>query len=379
MRILDRYIVRSFLVNYLLALGVLVGMYTLLDLIVNFDSFTKAAQSNTEANNATAWKVLYDIIDYYAYQFLVIFQQISGAIPLLAAGFTMVRMTRHNELTAMLAAGVSLYRVAVPIILVSVCFSMFNIVNQEMIICQDFIVQKLLRPHGGEATETVTREDRLDFVRDSDNSLLTAGSYDPKNKQLKDVRILLRDPNSSALKRRISADTATWLPNANEGLGAWEMKGAMQIDDSPDADPAKQAAGRVSTLMYTTSVTPRQIDLIFQKKAVDYLSSTQIRMLASDPMESNKGALYKVMYLRFTQPMMNIIMLLIGIPFLLTREPGRLIKNMFYCVIVTGIVFAGTFVMFSMSGKTVDPLLAAWLPVLIFGPFAVVMLDLIKT
>ena len=34
MRILDRYIIKSFLVNYLLALGVMVGMYTLLDLIV---------------------------------------------------------------------------------------------------------------------------------------------------------------------------------------------------------------------------------------------------------------------------------------------------------------------------------------------------------
>jgi hypothetical protein len=32
-----------------------------------------------------------------------------------------------------------------------------------------------------------------------------------------------------------------------------------------------------------------------------------------------------------------------------------------------------------MGGVQLDPLLAAWLPVLIFGPFALVMLDTIQT
>ena len=46
MRILDRYILKSFVFNYLLALGVLLGMFTVLDLIVNFDSFTKPPPSS---------------------------------------------------------------------------------------------------------------------------------------------------------------------------------------------------------------------------------------------------------------------------------------------------------------------------------------------
>src|SRR4051812_14572159 len=149
MRILDRYIVKSFLVNYLLALGVMVGMYTLLDLIVNFDNFAKGAAVATApgagAPSAGAMEILGDIVDYYSYQMLVIFQQVSGAIPLLAAGFTMVRMTRHHELTAMLASGVSLYRVAAPIILVSIGISALHVVNQEFVISQPFVIEKLLR------------------------------------------------------------------------------------------------------------------------------------------------------------------------------------------------------------------------------------------
>lgn len=119
MRLLDRYIIRSFLFNYLLAFGVLVGMYVLLDLIINVSNFTKGqtVAGQTTGDLATFVSLAGDILDYYSYQILVIFQQVAPAIPLLAAGFTMVRMTRHHELTGILASGVSLYRVATPIVL----------------------------------------------------------------------------------------------------------------------------------------------------------------------------------------------------------------------------------------------------------------------
>jgi len=350
-------------------------MYILLDLIVNFDNFTRP-HTTVDNTSSTAFSVLAGIADYYLYQFLIIFQQVSGAIPLLAAGFTMVRMTRHNELTAMLASGVSLFRVAVPIVLVSVAFSVLNIFNQEVIIPRDFVVQKLLRQHG--ETGPSIRNDRIDFIRDNDNSLMSAMSYDQHKKQMKGVSIKVRD-QENRLKRWIMADNAVWAIPPGENIEHWIMHNVMQIDDMLHVDPAKQVAGTVPVMIHQTSITPQQLDLIIQRKAVDYLSSRQVRDLAANPMEMNKAPLYKVMYLRFTQPMMNIIMLLIGIPFLLTREPSRLIQNMMYCVAVTAIVFAVTFLLFSLSGKTISPLLAAWLPVLIFGPISVVMLDSIKT
>ena len=88
-------------------------MFILFDLIVNIQDFARSASAAGDgAASSTTWTVVADMFDYYLYQFPVIFQQVAGIIPLMAAGFTMIRMTRHNELTAMLASGVSLYRVA---------------------------------------------------------------------------------------------------------------------------------------------------------------------------------------------------------------------------------------------------------------------------
>ncbi len=379
MRILDRYILKSFVLNYLLALGVMIGMYTLLDLIVNFQNFTRGASvSGVEVADPSAVGILGDIIDFYSYQVLVIFQQVSAAIPLLAAGFTMVRMTRHHELTAMLASGVSLYRVAAPIVLVSMGFSVLHVLNQEFLISQPYVIEKLLRKHD-EVNRSVTRTDAIKFVRFSDNSLLSADKYDPAAKQMTGVVIFERDKETSMLTRHIVAETATWEMRKDEPREAWIMTNVIMEDDGPKADIKQHDARKVPMVAYDSEMTPAQLDLIFQKKAVDYLSSSQVRRLAEFSPDINKPLLYKIMHLRVTQPLMNIIMLLIGIPFLLTREPNRLIVNILYCFAVTGVVFVATFVLFQMGGTQLDPLLAAWLPVLVFGPLALVMLDFIQT
>ena len=75
----------------------------------------------------------------------------------------MFRMTRHHELTAMLASGVSLFRVAAPIILISIGFGLLTVVNQEFLISQPDIVQKLLRGHD-EINVPVSKSQPIYFV-----------------------------------------------------------------------------------------------------------------------------------------------------------------------------------------------------------------------
>src|SRR5208283_379441 len=128
------------------------------------------------AANPTAWSIVADMADYYLYQIPLIFQQVSGIIPLLAAGFTMVRMTRHHELTAMMASGVSLYRVAAPIILASMAFSLLQVVDQEFIISQPQVIEKLLRRHD-EVNVAASKNAQLWFVKDVDGSWLSALQY----------------------------------------------------------------------------------------------------------------------------------------------------------------------------------------------------------
>ena len=376
MKILDRYIIRNYLINCILALAVMIGMYILLDIIVNFDLFTRGSTYQHATAMQAFWGLLREITSFYLYRTLVIFAMISGIIPLLAAGFTMVRMTRNRELIALLASGVSLYRVAAPIILCAVGFNLLVVLDQEVLMPAN--ISKLLRKHG-QVSASFVHNEPIYFVPESDHSLVLAGSYNAKTKTMRQVRIIQRNRSGEA-KAMILAKKAVWKNNIGEGpiSGGWRMDDVVQINAAKAANPNDRPEP-VKRMTYQTPVTPGQLNLIFQKKAVDYLSIAEISKLMLYSTPATRLSLEKIMYTRITQLIMNMIMLLIGIPFLLAREPDKLVTNMLWCSAISAICFITTFVCFQLAGSGLSPFAGAWLPVVLFGPLALVMLDMVKT
>jgi lipopolysaccharide export system permease protein len=246
------------------------------------------------------------------------------------------------------------------------------------VISQPAVIAKLLRRHD-EVNQVATKSEPLVFIKDEDGSLLSASEYDPVKKLMSRVFIVRRDSFGCPISHIVAA-TAHWEqdPTPNAVGEAWVLRHVVSQDDT-GRDPDARVVLPPNVQVLSTKMTPEQIDLILSKKAVDFLSSSRVQQLAKFSPEVNRPMLYKIMHLRFTQPLMNVVMLLIGIPFLLTREPNRLVVNMIYCTAVSAVIFVATFVMFQMGGIQLSPLWAAWLPVLVFGPFALVMMDAIKT
>jgi lipopolysaccharide export system permease protein len=157
MKILDRYVLVSFLKNYLISFMVLVGMYVVLDMVFNFDELanlkTKTAGDSGFESVLTS---IGSIADFYFHQAFLFFVHLSGIIPVVAAAFTLMRLSRFNELTAVLAAGVPLLRVAMPIIIAGVIVNGLMIADQEIVIPR--IMHKLTRDH-----DELTRSDAKTF------------------------------------------------------------------------------------------------------------------------------------------------------------------------------------------------------------------------
>jgi len=126
MRTLDHYIIRSFLHSYLLCFLVMMGLRIVSDLFVNMDEFA-------ELEMARPALVLY-VAQYYAFNSLVYYQELGGVILVAAAAFSLARMNHTNELVAVLASGMSLYRVVLPVALVAVVLSLVGTANREVLI-----------------------------------------------------------------------------------------------------------------------------------------------------------------------------------------------------------------------------------------------------
>ncbi len=112
MRIFDRYVAALFIRNYLLSFLVLIGLFVVLDMVFKFDELVELAEADSRGASA----ILLGIADYYFHQAFLFFAHLCGIIPVVAAAFTLMRLSRFNELSAMLSAGVPLLRLAMPIL-----------------------------------------------------------------------------------------------------------------------------------------------------------------------------------------------------------------------------------------------------------------------
>src|SRR3954471_10772794 len=219
MKIIDRYVFSSFLRNYLISFMVLIGMYVVLDMVFHFDELSDV-DSAAEAAGAvnTTLSMLWNIVDYYFFQSFLFFVHLSGIIPVVAAAFTLLRLSRFNELTAMLAAGVPLLRVAAPIIIASVVLNALLIVDQELVIPR--MIPKLARTH--DEMHTGSKHFAVQAIQDETGALLYAARYFPASPQgrspatMQDVDVLERNERLLTAAK-ITAAKAEWDPR----LSAW--------------------------------------------------------------------------------------------------------------------------------------------------------------
>ena len=175
MKILDRYVIISFIKNYLISFMVLVGMYVVLDMVFNFNNLVQFQPRATAVE--TLIGTLRDMGDYYFYQCFLFFVHLSGIIPVVAAAFTLMRLTRFNELTAMLAAGVPLLRIAMPIVLAALVLNGLLLVDQELLIPN--MIPKLVRESNDEMRKEVRAWFPIEFMQDEKNGLLHVSRYYP--------------------------------------------------------------------------------------------------------------------------------------------------------------------------------------------------------
>ncbi|MEM6313803.1 MAG: LptF/LptG family permease, partial [Planctomycetota bacterium] len=150
MTTLDRYVLGSFFKNYAISLFVLTGLYIVLDMVFQFDEF--AVDDDSSEGVLGAGEVIWAIASFYFFKAFLFFTQLAAVIPVVAAAFTLMRMSRFNEMTAVLAAGVPLLRVAAPIALSAVVMTFVVLVNHELVIPK--MIPQLLKEHDQAVRET---------------------------------------------------------------------------------------------------------------------------------------------------------------------------------------------------------------------------------
>ncbi|MGB2988260.1 MAG: LptF/LptG family permease [Phycisphaerae bacterium] len=365
--VLDRYILRSLLINYAIALGTMLSLYVVLDLFVNMDEFTEQGYPVPI--------VIRNIISFYWPNLLLYFAQLSSVITLFACLATVARMRKLNEMTAVLASGVSLYRLAAPVIVFGVATTALLVVDTEWLI--PAVAHRLARDHddadGKRAYEVL-------FLRDRDGALLSAAQFHPTRRDLRQLLVLTRDETGAVVKT-LEADRAIWEPPGAVRLqGRWRLERGRLMTRLRDDD---RRLGPLETkrvtypVYYESDLNPEAIQLRQSEGWIRFLNLSQLNELEQRG-GTNPAAIVQTKHARKTAPLVGIVLLLLGLPFFLDRSPANVLSDAGKCMIACGLCYVVSFIAQSIRPASVSAL-PAWIPIFVFCTLAMVLIDRIRT
>jgi LPS export ABC transporter permease LptG len=352
---LDNYILRAFIPTFFMCLLIISGIYIIVDILQKLGEFVEMGEEAFSTG-----------IRYYAYLFPVIIFQFFPAITLIAVGIVLVRLAKNREILAMQVAGISLYRILLPIFIITVFMSFASFGDQEWLI-----------PKFAERLETLRQASFCDNIQRNlllddkeNNSLIRIGKYNNKTQNMQSVFILARY-ESRKKKFTISAEEGRWLGN-----NTWLLRRVIKHvynEQGKWVAPVQQ----IDSMEFKSTITPMDLNKI--KLDPSLLNFEQLKELCKNEPDNPRNRV--LFHSRIAYTLTHFVLLLLGIPLVVGFE--RLSRNLFLrvglCVLICGIFYALTFVC-SNLGNTgmIHPALAAWLPIVIFGSVGLLFFDMMN-
>jgi lipopolysaccharide export system permease protein len=362
---IDRLMIRGYFKAYAVCLISLLSLYIVVDLFTNLDDFI-------HHNSSGLKEVLLRIVSYYGYRIPQFFDRLCEAIVLLAGMFTVAMMQRNNEQIPLLSAGVSTHRIVTPVVLCA-CFMMtMTVLNQEFII--PHIGHQLAR----ERNDPGGNKEVLVRSRFEPNLIHLTGSRGLRQKMIVyDFAVTIPETIDGNLYH-ITAKEAHYHPSGEGLKGAWEMFSCTPTNLAPiphilDTYPAqsKYVLHTRSTDFEALTQDPKWFQLASTSRLYDELQrpdSTRLAMIAV------------LFHTRLTRPILGIVLVFMGLSVILRDQTRNVIISSGMCLVLCGVFFAACYACKMLGdNEYLSPALAAWMPVIGFGPFAVVMFDAVQT
>lgn len=360
---IDRYIGGLFLAAYGTSFALVIGLVLIMDLASNLDFF-EAWDDGRSAPVSV-------ILRYYVLQVPFLYLQVAPFVTVIAGLFTVSRLVKNNEAVAAMAAGVSVHRV-LAVIFLGGCFAAIGMFGLREAATSVFGFKRdtLFDILENQRDERIFED--LWFTDDYGNDVrlgeFRPATGDPVVAEILDLRAYFRE---EGVDRKLRADRAVW--SLVDGEEAWWLEGGVEADAENE-----ETAHAVET-MSGVSFTPKAVLIAVkgQERAME-LSFSEIDQLASrDP--DNTEYLTLLQY-HLTFPLANIVLLLVALPFLVGRERGRNVEGLVAGCLLCVLYFSVDFVTRSLGMEgALTPLLASWLPVILFGSIGAVLYDSMRT
>ncbi|MDA2934836.1 LPS export ABC transporter permease LptG, partial [Acidobacteria bacterium AH-259-D05] len=359
-RVIDLYVIRSFLLYFLLTLSVCVSLFYLFTFFELIDDFFE---------NNTSHLILFDYFFYLLPHILMLLVPISVLIATLV---TFGLLDKTNQVIALKACGVSVYRIVLPVLTMALLVSAFIFVVQEYVLPYANQRQDNLRNIiKGRPVQTYYQLGRS-WIFGRENRLYNYDYFDSERDVFAEISIYQLDIKANRIFQHTYAQRAAW----NAATGSWKLYSGWQRSFTANGVEFSTFDEQSSPI----TEQPRYFEEeVKESSKMTYLElSDYIQGLQQGGFEVDhlKTELYK----KISFPLVSFIMSILGVPFSFSIGRRGALHGIAVGVLL-GIVYWGAFGVFGILGSNglLSPVLAAWGPNLLFGAGGFLLLLGVRT
>ena len=377
MTIVDRYLLHLFIKTFLICFLSFSGLYIVIHLFSNLDELISISETD-------GWPKLF--YEFYVPRVAQLFDKTAGILILVAAIFSISLLQRSREMTAIEAAGITKFRILRPVFVTALIIVGLTIVNREVWIPQvkDRLVREPSTWHDDGQVGLMVQEDPgSGVVLRGDQLFIEEGRVSEADVQL---------PNSFAQV----------VPRV---IGNWVM-----VVEATDIHPAglwvhqvikPENLNSIPSLLSedgkTVLFTPRDHSwlrsdqcfiacdfdvqqMAYGNKLANYRSTPEIIAEIRKPKKWFGSRLQVGLHSRLLMPVLDLTLLMLGLPLVIGGVERNVFVSAAICFLIVGTIQLTTIACHSLGATNLirPAAMAAWLPVAIFFPFAIVAMRKLK-
>jgi lipopolysaccharide export system permease protein len=366
MRLLDRYLLREMLGPLGYCLGGFTIFWMSFDLIAQLEEYQRLRLGPLE------------IAELYALRLPELLALLGPIGLMLALLYALTQHARHHEITAMRAAGVSLWRLSLPYLLVGLLTSLAVLGIAEWVAPRTgALAERLLERHQPAGTLPSDWMRNLTFHNERGGRYWHVQAYHRKTCELQRPRISWLLPGGA--RREISAERGGRLNDE------WVFFNVQELFyPAPGQIPVLSQTNELRLPEFTE--TPAQIESEVRVRSVDRRRAAKhVEFTFAEIMDylrlhpelnaSDHALFYTQLHARLANPWTSLVVVLVAVPF--GAMSGRrnvfvgVASSIFLCLLYFAVLRLGLAV---GTGGHMPPVLAAWLPNIIFGSIGFVMM-----
>ena len=362
LQILDIYVISGWMFYFVILLMTFVGIYIIFDFFQVLGDIVR---------NQVPARV---VVEYYRY---LLPQVVYLVLPFSILVATLVNfglLTKTNQVTAIKSAGVSLFRLSVPILVVAALLSAGMFVFADRVLPETNQRQNGLRNQiKGKPAQTFYRPDHQ-WIFGTSNRIYNYTFFDSDQNVFANLSVFEFDPVTFRMTRRLQAARAFWEASIN----GWILENGWSRDLSGD---------RVTNYMPFSVAAYKELaeEPSYFKKEVkpsEQMSAFELRRYIADLRQSGFDVvrLSVQFYRKFSFPLIAFVVTLIGIPFSFTMGGKGALTGIALSIGIA-IVYWSISSLFEAMGNMSElpPAMAAWSPDILFGLAGSYLLLRIKT